>query len=254
MSSRYFGLFANARISPWLLRLLIRFYVKIFRIDLSEYDFNLQEITTFNAFFTRKLLSGTRTWERGICSPVDGRVMSVGSLEKGKLFQVKGVDYTLEDLVGIKVLDRGSFINLYLSPADYHRVHAPMDMTIESITHIPGKLLSVSSKNAKFVKGLYTGNERVILSGKNKLGRFYFVFVGALNVGSIALSFFPELKTNLWKDKTKNFDHFFEIKKGEELGWFEMGSTIIFILESDHFKDNPLVKEQDVVRLGKALA
>ena len=254
LSSRWFGRLANARLYPPLLRRLIRIYVRAFGIDLDEFDFSYENVTTFNAFFTRHLNPGRRSWADGICSPVDGRMLSFGSVDRKQVFRVKGMEYKLEELTGEKTpFDGGSFVNLYLSPADYHRIHAPMDIRIRTITHIPGKLLSVSAKNAASIPDLYSKNERVVLSGTSDYGAFYFVLVGALNVGSIRLSFSPGLRTNLKRPQMTRIPVDQILLKGEELGWFEMGSTVLIFLQSEKLSNCSSSGEASVVRLGQAL-
>ena len=252
-SSRWFGKFANARIYAPILRILIKIYVRIYKIDLDEYEFSYDYVSTFNAFFTRKLKPGKRQWGKGICSPVDGALLSSGPIEKGLIFQVKGMDFSMAELTGDREMTLGSFVNLYLSPGDYHRVHAPFDMTIEKITHIPGKLLSVSEKNARSIQNLYVKNERVVLRGQSDYGRFHFVFVGAQNVGSIGLTGYPEFRTNIPESQKSIKETNYTVIKGEELGWFEMGSTVLIILESDEFKQLQTVKSGQKINLGREL-
>jgi phosphatidylserine decarboxylase len=190
-SSRWFGKFANARIYPPVLRILIRGYIRLFKIDPEEYDFDIKKIKTFNQFFTRKLKPGIRTWKNGLCSPVDGHILSGGKISNGILFQVKGMEFSMEELTGDNNFNDGSFINIYLSPADYHRVHAPFDLHLTAVKHIPGKLLSVSKKNAQNIKGLYTKNERVILCGTSEYGTFYFVFCRSTECRKYWIESFP---------------------------------------------------------------
>lgn len=253
-SSRWFGKFTNAQLYPPFLRLFIRIYVRIFKINLDEYEFDFNNVSTFNAFFTRKLKPGKRHWEDGICSPVDGQLLSFGRIKKGMLFQVKGMDFKQEELTGDTAFREGSFVNLYLSPADYHRIHAPFDMKIESIEHFPGKLLSVSKKNAETIPDLYVKNERVVLKGNSQYGSFCFVLVGALNVGSIGLTKYPDFATNLTQARHNRIDKRFELLKGEELGWFEMGSTVLILVETDHFIKSKFLQTFKKYLLGNQLA
>jgi len=252
-SSRWFGVLTNARLYKPLLRLFIMAYISFFRIDMSEYDFDINTANTFNEFFTRQLKTGVRTWGTGICAPVDGRMLSYGPIQNGQIFQVKGKNYSEQELTGQEKMVSGSFVNLYLSPANYHRVHAPFDMQINKVTHIPGKLLSVSKKNAETVDNLYSKNERVVLTGTSEFGTFHFVFVGATNVGSIRLSFDSAFRSNLKNARLKSFETDQKIALGKEIGWFEMGSTVIVLIESAHLEN---VKEEfldEAVNLGKEL-
>jgi phosphatidylserine decarboxylase len=244
---------ANARLYPPLLRFLIRSYVRFFKIDLSEYEFEYKKVTTFNAFFTRKLKPGMRAWDEGICSPVDGTLLSHGALENDLLFQVKGMAFSMEELVGESGYHQGSFANLYLSPGDYHRIHAPFDFKLEMIRHIPGRLLSVSSKNAASVRDLYNKNERLILKGTSNYGNCFLVFVGALNVGSIRLTHFPAFKTNIAEATTRALNVSLDIKKGEEIGWFELGSTVLIIVDGNELSESEDVHYLQKIKLGNRL-
>ena len=251
--SRIVGRLANRNINKHLLRFVIKRYINFFKIDMEEYDLDLTKVENFNTFFTRKLKEDSRTWGKGICSPVDGKVLSFGTIEKDMLFQVKGKDYAASELTGESGRVEGSFINLYLSPANYHRVHAPFDMKIEQIRHIPGKLLSVSKKNATTVDKLYLKNERVIISGNSVYGRFHFVFVGATNVGSIRLSCFPEFRSNIKNSRLTEWFVDKEVRKSDELGLFEMGSTIIMILSSTDLEKCKSELLDNAVLLGQEL-
>lgn len=204
---------------------------------MQQFDIDLGTIKTFNEFFTRPLKAGARTWGNGICSPVDGRLLSFGKINGDQIFQVKGMAYSYTVLTGQDIMPDGSFATIYLAPGDYHRVHAPFDMQIREITHIPGKLLSVSLKNVRNIPALYNSLERVVLSGINEMGIFHFVFVGAFNVGSIKLSFLEDFGSNqrIVTDIRK-IGTDIQISKGEELGWFELGSTVVVLTESKFFE------------------
>jgi len=126
-------------------------------------------------------------------------------------------------------------------------------MTIQKITHIPGKLLSVSKTNAETVQNLYTKNERVILSGTSSFGSFHFVFVGALNVGSIGLSHFPDLSTNLKVQEILTVFKEHKVIQGQELGWFEMGSTVLILIENDVLSHLNSIVPGQKLQLGNKL-
>lgn len=252
-SSRIFGKFANARLYPPFLRLLIRIYVKIFKIDLSEYEFDIHKVNTFNEFFTRHLKPGQREWGEGICSPVDATLLSYGNLKEGTLFQVKGMTFSETALTGGPPLQKGSFANLYLSPADYHRIHAPFDLSVEEVRHLPGLLLSVSEKNASTIEDLYVKNERVILKAKSIYGPCFIVLVGALNVGSIGLTHLPAFRTNLPDKIESRIEVNFTVNKGDEIGWFEMGSTVLILMEGDHLSHIGKRFLRQKIKLGKSM-
>lgn len=254
--SRWTGSLAGSRgIPKWLLAKVIRNYIRFYRIDMTDFEIDLTTINTFNEFFTRPLKKGARVWGQGVCSPVDGRLLCFGAVEEGKMYQIKGISYAQDVLLGQPGLTNGSYATIYLAPGDYHRVHAPFDMRIEEITHIPGELLSVSLMNVRHIPALYNKLERVVLSGKNEFGKFHFVFVGAFNVGSIRLSFMEDFTSNRKNIREiRKIRTSVEISKGEELGWFELGSTVVMMTESKLFESGLEHLLFQKISLGQTLA
>lgn len=227
--SAFFGWLSNAHIPPRLLRRVIRKFIKTHQIDISQYDFDITKVKSFNEFFIRKLKSGQRVFDGKICSSVDGFISSFGPISHNQLFQVKGNYYPLEMLLNQEEsFHNGSFITTYLSPADYHRVHVPFDATITKVKKIPGKLYSVNKKTIETIDKVYCRNERIVLEGIASFGKFYLVLVGAIVVGKIKLSF-----TNQILKFNETYSYNISLKQGDEVGYFELGSTVLLILESN---------------------
>ena len=229
------GWFARWQAPKWLLHLAIRWYVRKYRIDLTQFAFDWSTVKTFNEFFTRHFKEGMRPFaRRGVASPAEGYLYRFGRLTEGLLIQCKGEAYPQAYITGTESMQEGSYVTIYLSPGDYHRVHAPVDMTIEQIAFFPGRLFPVNERSVERVKSLYCINERVVLSGKCAYGRFEFVFIGAMIVGKILLSFVQGWAEALRRRKEEFVMRgTWHVRRGEELGYFEIGSTVIFIVESD---------------------
>lgn len=187
-------------------------------------------------FFTRELHVAARPiadGEKAVACPVDGRVAHVGTIENGQIFQIKGHSYSLIDLVGedyAKTYENGQATTIYLAPFDYHRIHAPLAGTLTRGRYIPGELNSVSIKLLDKIAGLFAKNERVILEFTTPDNKPYLmVLVGAVNVGSIETVFHGEICPNDFNDCLDLPAKGETIQKGEEIGRFNLGSTIIFI-------------------------
>lgn len=233
--STLFGTFADKAFPPFFQRVINTGYVKLLGLDMSEFD-TPSSYPTLNKLFTRSLKQPRPfdTDEAALISPCDAMITAAGKLEGNIGLQIKGMHYSIDELLeetaedDILALHHGEYINFYLSPRDYHRYHAPLDMTIERAVHVPGKLYPVNERYLNKQHNLFVENERVILQCiDTNMRRFFLVFVGALNVGRIILDAIPSLATNR-PGETVTYDlKDLPVKKGEELGRFEMGSTIV---------------------------
>ncbi len=241
--SRAFGKFASTKF-PSLLQLLINYsYVKLMGVDLSAFN-EIDQYKTLNELFTRKL-----SYERDITkdpnafiSPADSLISAEGDIKDHTALQIKGFSYDVRELLSenfeedvLKTLENGKFINFYLSPMDYHRYHVPIDMKVLRSVHIPGLLYPVNMKYLQKIPSLFVKNERVILECIDNSNRLFFiVLVGALNVGKMTLSFDERIETNTDTKEVKVYDYEdVSLKKGEELGMFMMGSTIVMLFEEN---------------------
>jgi len=201
--------------------------------------------TDFNSFFTRSLKPGARivTEQPGtIVCPVDGSVSQAGKILDGKIFQAKGHEYTLDALLGgsqnlIRTFNNGCFATLYLSPKDYHRIHMPLTGTLLEMCYIPGRLYSVNEISTRHIPGLFTRNERVVTLFDTAAGPMGLILIGALFVSSIETVWAGDI-ARLSSNKFRRWDYRDEteypvrLKHGQEMGRFNMGSTVIVLFDA----------------------
>lgn len=236
ITSRIVGYFSNITRPRWLINYTIAYYIKKYKVDMSHFQIPDGGFKSFNHFFTRHFKHGVRQISEDIISPIDGSVFDYGSIDNDNKLFVKHKYYYVEDLINEDCPNLKSYAVLYLSPADYHRVHTCFDMHIESISYIPGTLRSVRKKTVNKKDRVYCRNERIVIQGQSKYGNFYFILIGALMVGKIKLSFNNEMRTNIRKgiQSKKHLANTVSLKKGDEIGYFEMGSSVIILLENDY--------------------
>lgn len=259
--SQQFGKFADVNFPKPLQWLINTSYVKLLNLDMSE--FNVPgTYKSLNSLFTRRLKKMRHFDEsyNTLCSPCDSYVTECGELDSYHLLQIKGMGYRIEALLGEKIesenkilLFDGSYINFYLSPKDYHRFHSPCKLRLLKAVHIPGKLYPVNIPSLKSRLNLFVENERVVLEAMTQEGKMLFlVFVGALNVGRIRLNHAPSLRTNASSLEPTEIElNNTMVEKGEELGCFEMGSTVVMVCEKDSVV--LCVKNNQNVRFGESI-
>jgi phosphatidylserine decarboxylase len=264
--SRLVGTFASAQAGS-VTTAMIRLFIKQFKVDMSEaLEPNPESYSSFNDFFTRQLKADARPIcqdQKQLALPVDGAVSQLGDIKHDTIFQAKGHDYSLTTLLGGKpelakpFLD-GKFATVYLSPKDYHRIHMPIDGQLTDMIYVPGELFSVSPLTAKRVPGLFARNERVVAIFDTQVGKMAMVLVGATIVASIetkwAGAVTPPAGKNVqhWQYPTQG-ENSVLIKKGEEMGLFKLGSTIVACFEADMIEFADL-SAGDVTRLGDVFA
>ncbi len=240
----------------WLVRLFLRWFAKRYGVNLEEMARPMEDYRSFTDFFTRRLKEGTRAMPedlRALASPADGAVAASGIVEKGRAIQAKGIDYEISRLLGDPTLallyEGGPYRTIYLSPKDYHRVHAPNAGTLLRRIHLGGKLFSVSTDTVNRLPGVFSENERVVLQFDDPVaGRWAIVFVGALVVGGIETLWegtVNPLPRGLPADRT--FQGKVRVERGDEIGLFRAGSTVICFWEKgraalDPFEDNAPVR------------
>lgn len=245
---------------------LIRGFVRLYDVNLDEIVNSVPEgFGTFNDFFTRELASGSRpidASDASIVSPADGTVSAIGPIDGNALIQAKGYDYSLEallatDLDEAKQFYDGTFATIYLAPDNYHRVHAPLAGDLVAARFVPGTLFSVNRATVSFFRGLFTRNERLICHFRTAAGPFVLIFVGALNVGSITTPWTGEIrprKGNVVEDlDLKLSSESTSVGKGDLLGWFNMGSTVILLLPPGACRWKPELDTGASLRMGEAL-
>ena len=259
--SRLFGRFASKSFPSFFQTIINKTYTALMHVDLKEFQ-SPQSYKTLNALFTRQLITPRSfdTAESIFISPCDSFISACGKITDNTALQIKGHSYCVPTLLGDycalktkKRLNEGTYLNFYLSPKDYHRYHVPVDMRIAKAIHIPGKLYPVNFTWLRKVEGLFSENERVVLecyTQENKL--FYMVFVGALNVGKMCFTFDERIQTNAKVSLQQCYMYEnLTLKKGDELGHFQMGSTIVMLFEKESFTCN--VPENMSIRFGMSL-
>jgi phosphatidylserine decarboxylase len=259
--SRLTGPLSDLRLPGPLLRLLVRAYIRAYGVDMSEAAEPLSAYPSFNAFFTRRLREGARpvAAEEGVViSPCDSRVHSIGAMpESGLLEQIKGRTYALAALLAseedARTFARGVHATLYLSPSMYHRVHSPVDGVIRAWRYVPGRLFPVNSLAVRHVEALFAVNERVsILIDTPRFGAVAVIMVGATNVGRMSLSF-ADLVTNSGRPGAVTVPPApIPIARGQELGRFNLGSTVV-LLAADPRLEPAGVAAGQIVRMGQPL-
>lgn len=252
---------ARIRHTPFKNFLITRF-VRLFDVDTSEIARDVPDgFATFNDFFTRELADGARpVAANAIVSPADGTVSAAGSLRGDEILQAKGLWYALDDLLATN-LDRshelagGKFATIYLAPYNYHRVHAPFDGELEAAWYVPGDLFSVNAATVSRVRGLFRRNERLVLDFRTRFGRAVVILVGALNVGSISTPWTGEIRPRrTGVVETLGLDDGpAEVRRGDLLGWFNMGSTVIVLIPdgSGEWSDNLVAGR--LLRMGERI-
>ncbi len=247
--------------SVWFKNSLIRGFLKLFPVEMSEaVESDPYRYASFNEFFTRALRAGVRPVAAAaddIACPVDGRVSECGAIEGESLLQAKGRRYTLPELLAGQPwaarFAGGSFATLYLAPFNYHRIHMPIGGRLLDTVYVPGRLFSVNDATAQRVPRLFARNERVLTLFEGEFGAFAVVLVGALNVGSIATVWAGDVTPAARRIVTRLPSPELALPKGAELGRFNMGSTVILLFEPGRAAWDPALRAGAVVRLGQSL-
>lgn len=220
---------------------------------------------TINSFFVRALKPEMRPVAEGlnqICSPADGTVSQLGKIIDGKIFQAKGHSFSLQTLLGgsdrhSRLFTDGDFITTYLSPSDYHRVHIPFAGTLKHMIHVPGRLQSVAPVFIEQVPDLFARNERVVSIFDTEAGPMAVILVGAVNVGSIetvwAGRITPPYGSSVTETDYESKEDI-QLNKGDELGRFNMGSTVILLFAKDQVEWLSSLAHADKVLMGQAIA
>lgn len=239
LTSRVLGKLAECRI-PAVKNTLIRAFIRRYQVDLGDAAVqNIEDFCHFNDFFTRALRDDARPISdqpNAIACPADGAVSEIGNIELGNILQAKGLKYSLFSLLaGDQALcDRlqgGRFATIYLAPRDYHRVHMPADGRLTRTTYVPGKLFSVNQATANRIPGLFARNERLICEFEGDNGPFVMILVGAVVVAGIETVWAGEITPVRPRLHSTDYTRQDEIslKKGEEMGRFKLGSTVILL-------------------------
>ncbi|MDA8443427.1 MAG: archaetidylserine decarboxylase [Peptococcaceae bacterium] len=254
--SRLVGALARSSLS----KPLIAVFAKWYTIDVQEAELEFAQYTDLTAFFVRRLRPGLRPIAPGatvLTSPVDGIISESGPIVDGKLIQAKGVFYSVLELLGndqaaADTFSDGIFVTIYLSPQDYHRIHVPLDAKIQGASYVPGTLFPVNPFGVRAVQGLFARNERLITYLESVAGVVALVKVGAIIVGSIKVNY-AEFATSRSVSKITRWapKQQLSVVKGEEIGHFEFGSTVILLFQHQRVKLQVVAGER--VRCGQAI-
>ncbi len=253
--SRLLGRFAN---SSLLSRPLIQLFSAAYGVSLEEAERrSVDDYRTFNDFFTRSLATGARPLpddRTALVSPADGMVSQLGTISGGQLLQAKGIRYSLTSLVldsrAQTTFDGGWFATIYLAPSDYHRVHVPIDGTLVRSVAVPGELFSVNAKTEGAVERLFCRNERLVMHFDSAIGPYVLIMVGALIVASIETVF--NAPTSPYRSEVTN-THARTFARGDEIGRFLLGSTVIVVVPRNTFVPAPRLAVGSRVRMGESL-
>lgn len=246
----------GGRMTQWA----IKQFIKQYRIDMQQVEQpDITSYTSFNAFFTRALKSTARPLASAtVISPVDGVVSQIGPIQDNQLIQAKGHTFSLTSLLGghndIAVqFQQGSFCTVYLSPRDYHRIHMPITGRLNSTIYLPGRLFSVNARTTRVVPHLFARNERVICLFDTTFGPIAVILVGALFVGSIETTWAGQITPARHHEIQRWHDPIITLQQGEELGRFNMGSTVILLLHAQYPDWLPDIKIANSLLMGQAL-
>lgn len=254
---------------PLIKRVLINLLVKLYAIDVSEAEEqNLDNYKSFNDFFTRKLQHGARpinSDDNAITSPVDGVVGQLGNINDGVLIQAKGRKFTVTELLGgdqelSNLFAEGSFNTTYLAPSNYHRIHMPITGTLQKMIHVPGRLFPVNKPAVNNIDRLFARNERVVAVFDSEYGKVAMVLVGALFVGSIETVWAGEVTPptrytiNITDYPEDDSDKELTLQQGEEMGRFNMGSTVITLFANSSVKSAENLLSGSKLKMGEKIA
>ena len=245
---------------------LIRMFIRRYKVDMSlAVEPQPEAYPDFNAFFTRALKPGARPVAPGdhtLACPVDGAVSQLGPIWHRQLLQAKGMDYSLYSLLGgdegmAALFHNGAFATIYLSPRDYHRIHMPLNGVLRRMRYIPGRLYSVNTYSAEHIPGLFTRNERVVILFDTPAGPMAMILVGAIFVSSMETVWEQDLRAaagGTIRDWHYDPDHEpIALGKGEEMGRFNMGSTVIMLFEQGRVELNEVLQPGTVVQMGQRM-
>ena len=241
----------------------IAWFVGRYGVNMAEAaNPDLASYPTFNEFFTRPLKPGARPLaDADLICPVDGAISQIGLIQRDQIFQAKGHHYSTQALVGGDALlaaqfQDGHFATIYLSPKDYHRIHMPCDGRLARMIYVPGELFSVNPATARGVPGLFARNERVVCVFETEHGPFVLTLVGATIVGSMATVWQGVVNPPSSKDvrEWRYTDQAIVLKKGDEMGRFLLGSTVVMLFPKGPLSFNPAWSPTSAVRLGDVMA
>ena len=245
---------------------VIKVFAKKYDVDMSEAKKeNFSDYESFNQFFIRELKDDARKINENptaLCLPADGRVSQIGHIDDERLLQAKGHFFSLSDLLAgdeelVDTFKNGEFATIYLSPRDYHRVHMPCDATLRKMIYVPGDLFSVNPFLAEHVPNLFARNERVICVFDTAFGPMVQILVGATITASMSTVWAGVInppRTGEVKVWTYQGDSAIKLTKGQEMGAFQLGSTVINLFPANSVTLAEHLEVDVPVRMGEILA
>ena len=245
---------------------VIKVFAKKYNVDMSEAKKeNFSDYESFNQFFIRELKDNARKINENptaLCLPADGRVSQIGHIDDERLLQAKGHFFSLSDLLAgdeelVNTFKNGEFATIYLSPRDYHRVHMPCDATLRKMIYVPGDLFSVNPFLAEHVPNLFARNERVICVFDTAFGPMVQILVGATITASMSTVWAGVInppRTGEIKVWTYQGDNAIKLTKGQEMGAFQLGSTVINLFPANSVTLAEHLEVDVPVRMGEILA
>jgi phosphatidylserine decarboxylase len=262
--SRLMSVLTHADYKP-LKNVFIQQIIKHYGVNMAEAaEADIQAYASFNHFFTRALKPGARPIApaaNAVVSPADGVVSQAGPITDGRIFQAKGKDFTATELLGgdarrAEAFNNGAYTTIYLSPKDYHRLHMPLTGTLKEMLHIPGRLFSVNAATTDSVPGLFARNERVACLFETEAGPMALILVGAIFVSSIETTWhgvvtpptISAVRSWLYENNAPT------LQKGEEMGRFNMGSTIIVLFSNEAVRWQADFTAEKSVKMGEIIA
>ena len=262
--SRLIGVLADGKVAK---NILIGLFIRIYKVDLSEaQNDTIAEYQNFNAFFTRKLKENARPISDNpslIISPADGKLVAAGKIKGSQLIQAKNHYFSSQDLLGgdntlAGAFNDGNFATVYLSPRDYHRVHMPLQGILLKTIHIPGRLFSVGDATSSNIPNLFARNERLVCVFENNKSLFCLILVGAMIVSGIRTVWSVDIKNGINGSKIQEIDYTSQklqvkLEKGEEVGHFELGSTVIALFEEGLMELDSDIIINTVIKMGEPL-
>lgn len=262
--SHLMGRLANAKMGA-LTQFAIKKFIAHYGVNMHEAKISdYRQFQTFNDFFTRELKADVRDMPvdpNALVSPVDGCISECGKIEKDQLLQAKGAYFNLHDLLGgdesvASHFENGDFMTIYLSPKDYHRFHMPVAGELKKMIYVPGKLFSVNPASVKNIPGLFAKNERVICIFETDIGKVALIAVGAMIVGSMSMKWHGVVGPQSAREiKTWEYDsQKITFNRGDEVGHFRLGSTVILLTEKNKLQWNELMRAEKNIQLYDVIA
>lgn len=259
--SRLIGKLARSSL-PFIKTPFIHRFAKKYHVNMTEaLEPNLAAYPTFCDFFTRALKPDARPIDpqtNTIVSPADGVISEMGHITQNTLIQAKGVSFTLANLLGQQthltpLFQNGQFATIYLSPKDYHRVHMPLSGALREMIYVPGQLFSVNFKSSQHIPNLFARNERVIAVFDTVAGPMAIILVGAMIVASIHTAWSGQVTPGAKRKITSQHYATIQLAKGQEMGYFSLGSTVILLFGPQHMEWGKNVSRLSPVKMGEKI-